>query len=137
MKTEEEEFQNINEEDNDDARVYRRVLHGLKQEPVYELSADFAHRIIGIIEKKEKRNVPEHVWLATVPVFIITALGITAGVMGFTFNWGSLNVFPALNSVDWGFLNSMADYKGILIFGASFIVLLDFIDRRFIRRSVV
>jgi hypothetical protein len=102
-----------------DARAYRKVFHTLAKEPDYQLPADFAEKIAGRISiRQEKRFFDEYVWFALGILSLGAAFVSTVLLTGFR--------------LDFGFLNRMGEYKGLVLFGGGFILFLNWLDKRLV-----
>jgi|SRR6185295_5905373 len=105
-----------------DDNAYRRVFDALKREPTFQLPADFA----GAVLRKRQPAKPveagrEIFWIyAGIAAFVIAA-GISIFLTGFTLNFGVLRFLPS--------------HAGLVIFGIAFIIALQWVDKRFIKRS--
>jgi hypothetical protein len=125
MKHAEEEWQHQVEkgsvnESSEDVRAYQRVFDALKKEPAFHVSLPFADRIIAIIEKKEEKR--DYWWMA---------VGIFLAVI-------ALIVSLALTSAHWtaGAFTFLTGYPGLIAFGIAFILLLQWVDRKVIRKQI-
>lgn len=125
MKHTEEELQNQIEkglitESNDDARAYQRVFDALKNEPDFHVSLPFADRIIAIINKREEKR--DYWWIA---------LGIFLTVI-------AMIVTLALTSAQWstGVFTFLSGYPGLVAFGIAFILILQWVDRKVIKKKI-
>ena len=123
MKHSEEELQNQIEqglvtESGDDMRAYQRVFDALKKEPDYHVSLPFADRIIAIINKREEKR--DYWWIA---------IGIFLTVI-------AMIVSLALTSAHWstGVFTFLSGYPGLVAFGIVFILLLQWVDRKIIKK---
>ena len=123
MKHSEEELQNQIEqglvtESGDDIRAYQRVFDALKKEPDYHVSLPFADRIIAIINKREEKR--DYWWIA---------IGIFLTVI-------AMIVSLALTSAHWstGVFTFLSGYPGLVAFGIVFILLLQWVDRKIIKK---
>lgn len=124
MKRAEEELQHqiengiVNE--SDDARAYQRVFDALKKEPDFHVSLPFADRVLAIIEKKEEKR--DYWWMA---------VGIFLTVI-------ALIVSLVLTSAHWtaGAFTFLSGYPGLVAFGISFILLLQWVDKKVIRKQI-
>lgn len=130
MNPYEEELQKRIEEgqmpkgDESDVRAYGEIFRVLKKEPGFELPSNFADRVVGRVMEKRTRDLSkEYFWFGAGIVFLAVSFLATVYFTGF--------------SPDLGFLKSMADYKGLVIFGALFIVLLNWLDKRLVRGRTV
>lgn len=125
MKRADEELQNQIErgsvnESSEDARAYQRVFAALKKEPDFHVSLPFADRIIAIIERKEEKR--DYWWMAA---------GIFLTVI-------ALIVSIVLTSAHWtaGVFTFLSGYPGLVAFGIAFILLLQWIDKKVIRKQI-
>jgi len=124
MKRAEEELQHqienglVNE--SDDARAYQRVFDALKKEPDFHVSLPFADRVLAIIEKKEEKR--DYWWMAA---------GIFLTVI-------ALIVSLALTSAHWtaGAFTFLSGYPGLVVFGIAFILFLQWVDKKVIRKQI-
>jgi hypothetical protein len=126
MKDNEEELQNRIERGGSahgmDARAYRHVFQALGKELDYELPADFAAKVANrILVRDEKRLSSEYIWFAAGILCLAAAFIWTIVFIGF--------------QLDFGFLNGMAAYKGLAIFGIVFIIGLNWLDRKLLREG--
>lgn len=105
-----------------DADAYRRVFHALGQEPEYELSADFAHKVMArAAEGHANRFSNDYLWFAAGILFLAVSFALTLRFIGF--------------HLDFGFLTVMADYKGLAIFGVILILFLNWLDKKLVREK--
>ena len=124
MNANEEELQKRVEagkvNDDLDAKAYQQVFSGLRQEPEFRLPTAFADRVVARIQLQQSKSLRrEYFWLGF-GIFLLVITFIVAIVLTeFTF--------------DLGFLEGLSNFKGILIFGAGFILLLHWIDKRLLR----
>ena len=123
MTTKEEELQNQIEKtgmlaDGVDAYAYKKVFNALKQEPDFHLPGNFADRVIQKIEVK-KETSSDFIWFG-LGIFLFAAAAIVAIV---------LTDFK----VSFGALKFMAGYPGLFIFGAAFILGLQWLDKKLVR----
>lgn len=104
---------------NDDGEAYQLVFNALKKEPAFHVSLPFADRIIAKIEKREEQR--DFRWLA---------LGISLSLI-------ALIVTLALTKA-WtvGVFSFISGYPGLIVFGVAFIVLLQWVDKRVLRKHL-
>lgn len=126
MNRYEDEFQSNLEGKNPDGdamdlKAYQTVFSGLKKEPDFSLSPAFADKVVGLVIKKQKTksNLKELLWfglgISLLFMAFITAIALT----GFEFNFG--------------FLNALSAYRGLIAFAIFFIGLLHWLDKRLIK----
>lgn len=125
MKREEEELQHQAEkglvnESTEDARAYQRVFDALKKEPDFHVSLPFADRILALLEKKEEQR--DYWWMAA---------GIFLTVI-------ALIVSLVLTSPHWnaGVFTFLSGYPGLVAFGIAFILLLQWVDKKIIKKQI-
>ncbi len=124
MKLADEGLQNKIEhglpETNADAQAYHYIFNVLKKDPEFNLPIQFADRLVSIIEKKEEQR--DYYWLAIGILFSIVSLIITIVLLAE--RW-SINAFSFLSS-----------NVGLVIFGAFFVALLHWIDKKIVRKQL-
>lgn len=125
MKNTEDELQNQIEkgslnESSEDARSYQLIFETLKKEPDFHVSLPFADRIVAIIEKKEEKH--DYFWMAA-GIFLIFV---------------TLIVSLALTKIHWttGAFTFLSGYSGLVIFGIVFILLLQWVDKKIIKKRI-
>ncbi|HEY9008366.1 hypothetical protein [Ohtaekwangia sp.] len=103
-----------------DDKVYQQVFNALQKKPEYSLPKNFALSVVKKIELQQSRSLKrEHFWLVAGIVVLFIVMIVTSAFAGFV---------PTA-----GFLSAIANYKGVFLFGGLFILLLNWIDRKFIR----
>jgi flagellar biogenesis protein FliO len=105
-----------------DAQAYQKVFDALKHEPEYKLPVYFADRLVTLIESREREKEVSHdnFWL------IIGLLSfVVAFVVAFTLTDFKLSA---------GAFQFLAGYPGLVLFGIAFILLLNWLDRKIIRK---
>jgi hypothetical protein len=125
MKLTEEELQNQIEkgllnESSEDARAYQFLFDTIKKEPGFHVSLPFADRVVAMIEKKEEKH--DYFWLATGIFFIVVTLLVSL----------------ALAKINWttGIFTFISGYSGLIVFGIVFILLLQWIDKKVIKKRI-
>jgi len=105
-----------------DAQAYQKVFEVLKREPEFTLPVYFADRLVSLIESKEKvkESSRDNLWLGLGLFSLVVALGVAFVLTGFKLSVGAFQFF--------------AGYSGLTIFGIAFILLLNWVDRRVIRK---
>ncbi len=108
---------------NADTRAYQKVFEALKQEPEFELPIHFEDNILQKIEANEKHaERRETYWLVAGVAVLIVASIIGAVLVGFKPSFGA-----------FGFLSR---YMGLFIFALAFILLLQWVDRKIVHRTI-
>lgn len=107
-----------------DAKVYRQVFDALKKDPGYSLPPRFAEKVIAkIAARQKKEQLRDYFWFAAGLFLFLVAAVVTLVVTGFR--------------LDFGFLQTMADYKGLALFGLLFVVFLNWLDKRLVRQKLM
>lgn len=103
-----------------DAKLYQQIFSALEKEPGYILPASFADHVVHKIQHEQARSAKrEYFWLCAGIILLIIAMVVAITFTGF--------------KISAGFLSGISPYKGLFVFGAIFIVLLHWVDRKFIR----
>ncbi len=105
-----------------DAQAYQKVFDALKHEPEYMLPVYFADRLVILIESKEKTKEISHdnLWLALGLFSFVIALIVAFAVTDFKLSVGTFQFFVG--------------YRGLIFFGIAFILLLNWVDKKIIRK---
>jgi hypothetical protein len=104
-----------------DSRAYQIVFNALQKETGFQLSPRFADQVIHQLQQQRKfRTTHEYVWLGLGIFLFIVAAVVTVVKTDFR--------------PEWGFLNGISRYLNVFIFGAVFILALQWLDRKFVRR---
>ncbi len=108
--------------DSIDAQAYHKVFDALNREPEYTLPVYFADRLLTLIESKGKaREIPsDNFWLGLGLFSFIIALIVAFILTGFKLSVGAFRFF--------------AGYPGLIIFGIAFILVLNWVDKKIIRK---
>ncbi len=104
-----------------DSRIYQAVFKALRTETDYTLPANFADRVMASI--KSRYSSRDMVWFVGGVFLFVVALAVAVIVTGFSF---SLGVFTFLSG-----------YPGLVIFGIAFVLGLQWIDRKWIRKPAL
>jgi hypothetical protein len=109
--------------DGIDAQVYQKVFDALKREPEYTLPVYFADRLVTLIESKEKAKEISHdnFWLGLGLLSFVITLIVALALTNFKLSFGAFEFF--------------AGYPGLVAFGIAFILVLNWIDRKVIRKA--
>lgn len=109
-----------NETHGTDADAYKIVFNSLKQNPQYKLSANFASNVSSRIASKKSFN-----W----DYFLFVAAGISFLAV---LIYAIALVKPTFST---GVFTFVSGYSGLVVFAMTFILLLNFIDKKLIRPS--
>ncbi|MBN8576044.1 MAG: hypothetical protein J0L66_03840 [Cytophagales bacterium] len=101
----------------EDSEAYRHVFKALKKEPAFYVSLPFADRVLARIARREEQR--DLRWLALGIFLSVIALVVT---LALTKTW-TIGVFSFISG-----------YPGLIVFGIAFIVLLQWVDRKLIRK---
>ena len=107
-----------------DVKAYQEVFRVLKIEPDYKLSARFAESVVLRINERDNKSLSkDYFWFFTGLFFFLLTSGITLVFTNFR--------------LDFGFLNGMSEYKSLAIFGAAFIVFINWLDKRVVKERLL
>lgn len=126
MNTQENELQKnveagkIFSQEDPDAVAYQQIFKALAREPDFHLKDSFADDLVKkVTQEKARSTFREYIWMAAGFVLLLIAFVVAIAFTGFKLNWG--------------FLSGLSNYKGVLLFGAFFIAILHWLDKRAIR----
>lgn len=103
-----------------DVRAYQEVFRVLKKDPGYQLSSGFAAKVVSKVHEQHDRSLSnDYLWFFTGLLFLLVTSAITLTFTHFRF--------------DFGFLTVMSDYTGLALFGITFIVFLNWLDKRLVK----
>jgi hypothetical protein len=97
-----------------DTRAYRLVFEALRQEPEFRLSSKFSDSVLQRMETAEGRS--QYYWFAFVILGFVVAAGVAIALTDFR--------------PDFGFLKHISKFTGLFVFGAAFVVLLQWVDKK-------
>jgi hypothetical protein len=105
-----------------DSLAYQKVFNALKKETASGLSPDFADRVLSIVPGHKTATSHLELLLAVIGgTFTIVMLIVAVMLTGF--------------KLDLGILKSASSFRGVLFFGAGFILLLNWIDKLVVRKK--
>ena len=104
---------------NDDGEAYQLVFNALKKEPAFHVSLPFADRIIAKIEKREEQR--DFRWLAFGIFLSVIALIIALVIT---------------NAWTIGVYSFSSGHPGLIVFGIAFVLLLQWVDKRVLRKHL-
>lgn len=99
-----------------DSRAYRAVFDALKREPEFRVSSEFSDTVLSRISAAEGRSL--YYWMAFVFLGFVIAAGVAIALTGF--------------KPEFGFLKHISRFTGLLVFGAAFILFLQWVDRKLV-----
>lgn len=104
-----------------EGQAYRHVFDALQKEPGFVLPPTFADKVVRKITAAPERSY-DVAWMIAGFSGCFIALVVAVLLTGFKVNLGVL-----------GFVK---DYTGLLLFGAAFLLALQWVDRRVVRKSM-
>jgi uncharacterized membrane protein YhdT len=105
----------------DEQELDKKIESVLMREPDFQLPTSFANRLVQMIDAKQKTASQwEIFWIAFAGFLFLVAVGVSIYLTGFK---PSFSAFPFLNN-----------YAGLIVFGVLFIGLLNWVERRFLRK---
>jgi hypothetical protein len=111
-----------NPEGDLDVKVYQKIFVTLSKTSEINISPSFADRIVQITSSKLIRESRRDLWwLGCGIAMLLIAFVVAIIYTGF--------------KIDMGFLSAMADYKGLFIFGIVFVIALNWIDKRIVKKA--
>lgn len=111
----------LNETDPD-VKAFRGVFRALSKENNAHLSTDFADRVVAkVVANRRTQDARDHFWFGTGIFILLIAFVGTILYTGF--------------KIDFGFLKDFSGYAGPFVFGAGFILLLHWLDKRLIQKK--
>ena len=104
-----------------DSRAYKVVFDALHRETDFQLPSRFADKVILRLQQQHRyRTSNEYIWLGAGIFLFMVAAAVAVVLTDFR--------------LEWGFLKSASRYLNVFIFGAVFILALQWFDRKFIRK---
>ena len=105
-----------------DAKAYEEVFRALGRDPGYHVSSGFAEQVVArLVVRQQAKQSKDYFWFAAGLLFLLITSVATIMMTGFR--------------LDFGFLNVMSDYKGLAVFAITFVLLLNWLDKRVIRKD--
>lgn len=105
-----------------EGRIYKSIFETLRREPDFNLSHSFADRVISRIESA-KESKTELIWMG-VGIFSFMIAALVAALMS---NY----------ELNFGVMKFISGYPGLVAFGITLILALQWIDKKFVRKSSV
>jgi hypothetical protein len=113
------------EKDDLDAKAYVEVFNVLKGIQGYEVPPKFADNVMDKITVKHGTKASifsnDYFWFGA-GLTLLMSLAVATVMM-------------TKVKIDMGFLNAMSAYKGLFIFGVLFVIVLNVLDKRLIRKG--
>lgn len=107
-------------DDSVDGVAYKKVFHALSKEPDFNLSINFADKVIRQMESKEAKSTAHEMrWLAA-GIFLLFIGAIVAAILsGFRPSFGAFKFW--------------ASYPGLFVFSLTFILLIQWLDKKWVK----
>lgn len=124
MTTKDEELQNKllagTADDSVDGVAYKKVFNVLSTEPDFKLPVNFADKVIRQIESKEAKSTTHEMrWLAAGIFLLFIGAVVGAVLSGFKPSFGAFKFW--------------ASYPGLFVFSLSFILLIQWLDKKLVK----
>ena len=114
--------------DNIDTKAYQEIFRVLNKAPEYILPENFANKVVDRLEHQHKRSISfEYFWFGFGFILLIASLVVSLSYTSFELDLGFMKSLAPLKH--------LAPFKGVFIFGALFVLLLNFVDHRFIKNK--
>jgi hypothetical protein len=108
--------------DNQDVIAYQQVFRNLSKVPDYSLHAFFADRVIQkVMARKQAQESSKDLWWFGVGIFFLVVTLIVAFAVSFAYFRFKL---------EFGFLNAIADYKGLLVIGVLLVLIFNRFEKK-------
>ena len=104
-----------------DARAYQRIFETLKKEP-YCVPAHFADRIVSLVEARGSSLSKDYFWFGLGLFLFVVATIVAIVLTDFRLNFGAFKF--------------ISGYSGLLVFGAAFILLIQYLDKQLIKNKM-
>jgi hypothetical protein len=106
-----------------DELAYHAVFKALAREQPGEIETGLADRVILRLEKRSevRKSSFDLILAVTGGMLFLIGLVVSIAITGFT--------------PKFGFLNAVADFKGLFLFGIAFIIVINIIDKQLMRKK--
>ncbi len=105
-----------------DTAAYKRIFHALQREPDFVLPATFANSVISRLGASPIRDSKDMFWLYAGVTACLITLVVAILLTDFTFTFGTFRF--------------ISGYPGLIAFAIGFILGLQWLDRRFVRKAI-
>ena len=118
-----EQFEAGKKDESLDSMAYQKVFEALRKDSGPSLSPTFADNVLQLIQHKQSSRV--------------SGLTLFLAIIGGLFSIGVFAAAIILTGfkVQLGFLEGLGQFKGVFLFGAAFIILLNWVDKLMMRRK--
>ena len=106
-----------------DEIAYQAVFKALVKEQPVEIKTGLADRVILRLEKRNEVRKSSFDLTLAITGGLLFLIGLIASVVITGFR------------PDFGFLNAVADFKGLFLFGVAFIIVINIIDKQLMRKK--
>lgn len=103
-----------------DARAYMKVFESLRREPSFRLSPDFSKGVIQRINFSSRQSYRDMIWLYLGLASCVVAMFIAVIMTDFKISLGAFRF--------------IAGYPGLFVFALFFILALQWIDKKIVRK---
>lgn len=108
--------------DSREALAYKRIMHALQREPDFVLPATFANSVIGRLGTSSARSARDMFWLYAGVASCTITLVVAVLLTDFKFTFGAFRF--------------ISGYPGLITFAIGFILGLQWVDRKFVRKAI-
>jgi hypothetical protein len=112
-----------NADETSDSLAYKKVFNVLKKDPQHLLPADFAEKVLMLVNEKRSSGS----WGIELVLAVIGGLSCLITLVA--------AVIISEFKIQFGFLESVRDFRGVFIFGALLIILFHFLDKIVVRKD--
>ncbi len=108
--------------DNRDSRAYSKIFDALRREPEFKVPINLAERIVLRADLASRKSSRDMVWLYAGLAACFAAMIVAALLTNFKINFGALKF--------------ISGYPGLFVFGILFVLALQWVDRKIVRKAV-
>ena len=105
-----------------DSRAYAKIFGALRREPEFQVPINLAERVVRQIDFSSRQSSSDLVWLYSGLAACLVALVVAVGLTDFKINFGAFMF--------------ISEYPGLFVFGVLFVLGLQWIDRKIVRKTV-
>ena len=104
-----------------DSHAYVKIFEGLRSEPEFVLPSNFSGKVIHRLSLTSSRSSYDMAWLCSGLAACLVAMIVSVLMTDFKINFGA-----------FGFISG---YPGLITFGILFVLALQWVDRKIVRRT--
>jgi hypothetical protein len=112
-----------------DGLAYRKVFDALEREPDFRLPVNFADAVMDRVKSKQESR-KEYFLIGGGVLFFVIAATVTCFMTDFRLSSDAFRLQTGIGAYQF-----VKDYSGLFIFGAGFIIALQWLDKRFIKST--